>query len=359
MATYSTVRLNVPTIQLLVGRSNVDLGGKIVEKLKKKISSTFECGESFGNACSVKTFANTEVCVEFTESFRDCDVFIIQTGCAFDERSINDHVMEMMMMIDGCVRSDAKKITVISPCFPYARSDKRDHRGPVSSKMVVNFMAKAGANRIVAIDLHSGQIQPFADIPFDNLYAIKDISKYLIDNTFVELKGKDNCILVSPDAGGIKRIRAYSKLLKMNHVTLEKQRNYTALNTVDKSILVGDPSLIVGKIAIMIDDMIDTAGTMIKGAEELMSFGAKGVILIATHGILSHPAIERINSSSYVLKVIVTNSIQQTEHQTTCPKLEVVDLSDLFVDVITRLQDRSSISELFEHSYMEKEIYNF
>ena len=330
---------------IIVGRSNYDLGNKIVKLLNEN---------GFGQNLSViiNNFANTEINVELKESVRGQDVCIIETGSKFGENSINDSLIETLILIDACKRSSAKSITIIMPCFPYARSDKKDHRGGINSKLVCDILTTAGATRIVAVDLHSSQIQGFANIPFDNLYAIKDISQYLINNIF-KVYGKQNCILVSPDAGGIKRIKAYSELLDMNNVILNKFRDYSTNNKIDKSMLIGEPHMIENKIAIMIDDMIDTAGTMIKGAEELLKYGAKSVILIATHGILSNPAIEKINNTDYISHVIVTNSIDQTENVKLTPKINVVDISHLIATIIQYISTGGSISSMFDMNYMK------
>lgn len=327
------------TVLLLSGRSNTALAGSVSDVLKKSLFDV-----------DLSQFANTEIDVRLGHSVRGQNIFIIQTGSAFDGRSINDHLIELCMMIDACKRSSAKSVTVIVPCYPYSRSDKKDHRGPIGAKLVANLLIASGATRIIATDLHSGQIQAFADIAFDNLYCVKPLLSTLKKTIFSEVpldSLNDHFVLVSPDAGGLKRIVNYSKILKMNYVTLHKQRNYVAHNTVDSSILIGDPSLIAGKTAIMIDDMIDTCGTMIKGTQELISHGVKNVILMATHGILSDPAIERINACPDIIKVIVTNSIDQTKNIEMCPKLIVVDLGPFLADVIERLIIGASLSELF------------
>lgn len=343
-------------LKVITGRSNTDLSIKIIECLVRE-----KVIDGKANVI-INTFANTEINVKIEESVRGDDVYIINTGSSFQNRatigSINDVLWETFELIDGCRRSSATSITVILPCYPYARSDKKDHRGPISAKLVTDMLISAGATRIVSLDLHSGQIQAFSNKPFDNLYAIRDISKYLV-NTIFPKYGKSNYVLVSPDAGGIKRIKAYSELLHMNHVILNKQRDYTTNNKVDKSVLIGDPEWIKDKVAIVIDDMIDTAGTMIKGAEELMRYGAKEVILVATHGILSNPATEKINATPYISDVIVTNSIDQTTNYKEIDKLHVIDVSELITTVIKCLKDGSSISDLFEKSHIEQHMAEY
>jgi len=264
-------------------------------------------------------------------------------------------LIELILTISACYNSSASKISVILPCFPYARSDKKTHRGPIGAKVIIDMLTTAGADRIISMDLHSGQIQGMSSIPFDNLYGIAYISKYLNDHVFQKYQ-KENCILVSPDAGGIKRIKAYANLLSINYVILEKQRNYVINNVVESSILIGDSSLLNGKVCIMIDDMIDTCSTMIKGANELMKYNIRGTILVATHGIFSAQALERVDSCDSILSVIVTNTIDQTANRTKSTKLHVINISPLISQVITRLSNDKgeSLSELFEDDYIKK-----
>jgi len=340
----------MPRVQVIWSRNNSEMGHQIIQYLKQsKINIDDE------NICIINQFANTEINVKLEKSVRDNDVYIISSGCATESMSINDSLVELLMLISACSRSNASKITAVLPCFPYARADKKDHRGTIGAKVVINMLQVAGATRIICMDLHAGQIQGMSDIPLDNLYGIGDICGHLSHDIF-EKYGKQNCLLVSPDAGSIKRTKAYANLLKINYVILEKQRNYEINNTVEKSVLIGDASLIPNKYCIMIDDMIDTAGTMLKGAAELMSYNAKGVILVATHGILSYPAIDRINGAEFISDVVVTNTIPQTVHKSKCPKLSVVDVSYTLATVIERLSkaDGESISELFEEKYIKE-----
>lgn len=326
-------------VKLISGRSNVELA----KSTSKFLGIPLE-------ECIIEDFANTEINVKLTDTIRGSDIFVISSGCALDGRSINDHLIESLLLCDACRRSNAKSITFITTSFPYARADKKDHRGPISSKLVIDLIVASGANRIISVDLHSGQIQGFADIPFDNLYSINNMIYHFKNGIFKDKTNEElnkEYILVSPDAGGIKRIESYAKKLGIDFIILHKQRNYSQKNTVDKSILVGEHHLLKDKIAIVGDDMIDTCGTMVKGIEVLMEKGARGVILFATHGIFSGPALERIMKTDAILKVIVTNSLPQQENIKKCPKIECIDMGPFIGDVIKRLTTGLSVSELF------------
>ncbi len=271
----------------------------------------------------------------------------MQTGARFEERSINDHLIELYLLIDGCYRSQANSINVIAPCFPYARSDKKDDRGPISAKLVINQIFSAGARRLVSMDLHAGQEQGFTDQPFDNIYCINIIIPYL--KTLTD-GNSDKYILVSPDAGGVKRITKYAEKLHLDYVMLHKQRNYSLLNVVESSMLLGNPDILSkakGKIAIVIDDMMDTCGTMAAGVQTLIDNGITRVILVATHGIFSGDAIVKLNECEAILEVIVTNTICQQYNLEQCSKLHVIDTSPLLSEVIRRILCDDSISELF------------
>lgn len=332
---YST---DIRNAIVIASNSNIPLAEKISENLKVKLIT-----------CT-HTFANSEINIKFNESIRGYDVFIVGTGSSFDNRSINDHIMELLLMIDACRRSNANTITLIVACYPYARADKKDHRGPISSKLMADLFVNAGVSRIISVDLHSAQIQGFINEPFDNIFAINVIIDHLKKTLFTNMTNdeiNEKYILASPDHGGIKRVEAYCKKLQMDHVTLHKQRDYTKMNVVMNSSLIGDKSKLVGKTVIMIDDMIDTAGTMIAGAKELVTNGAKNVILLATHGVLSGEALNKINSNEHVTKVYITDSINQENNTKLCSKLETITLSNLLSDVIVRLMTHQSVSELF------------
>ena len=327
-------------IKLIAGRSNMQLAKLISTKL----------GIPLLNRC-LDDFANRELKVELSESVRNADIFILQTGCSHSNHSINDYLIELVAMADACRRSSSRSITALIPCYPYSRSDKKDHpRVPIMGAVVATMLKTAGISRIVSMDLHSGQIQGFCDEGFDNLFAINlhinNLNeKYFKGMTVNEIN--DNFVLVSPDNGGIKRIEAYAQKLRMNYVTMHKQRDYTKKNTVLRSVLIGDPKLLIDRTAIIIDDMVDTMGTMIATIEELKSMGLENVIIIATHGIFSPPALDRIIKSDVIKKVIVTNTIPQELNCKATDKIEVVDISDLYAKIVKRLVKGGSISKLF------------
>lgn len=320
------------------------VGGRSCEMLTDSICTTLGIQKT---KVRLSNFSNTETNVRLDESVRGKDIFIVQTGAPFQGRSVNDHVMELFLLQDACHRSSAKSITVITPFFPYCRSDKKDSRGPISSKMIMDIICQT-ANRIVCTDLHASQIQAFASIPCDNLYCIKIFCEYIKSNIFESGKNPNQkYVLISPDTGGEKRIRSYSTILELTCCTMTKQRDYSVENSVLESHLSGNPQFVLNKTAIIVDDMIDTAGTMIQGIIELKKYGVKNIIIIASHGVLSGPAIDRINECEDILNVIVTNSIPQEENVRRCPKLIVLDLGPYLANVITRLINGISVSALF------------
>lgn len=332
--------MSLPYPYIIGLRSNPEL----VEKILKFLGNN-----SIDNSMNVpiisETFANGEIRTQITQNIRNQDVFIIQTGANDEKMSINDYLMELLSTINACKMSSASKITVIIPSFMYARSDKKDvPRTPINSALICQLLEVSGATRIVSLDLHAGQIQGSARIPFDNLYAIGLLSEYLKNNVQVN---EETHVLVSPDNGGVKRIESYAKLMKMPYVIMHKQRDYTQKNVVMKSSLIGDPKHVNNKIAVIIDDMVDTCGTMVAAANELKEHGATSVIIVATHGIFSGPAFDRINSCEMIQKVVVTNSLPQEKNKEKCSKLEIVDISSLIGKVISCLMTGESISALF------------
>jgi ribose-phosphate pyrophosphokinase len=330
-------------VKLISGTSNLELAHKISCKLKLPLTE-----------CKFDRFDNSEHKIIIEENIRGYDIYIIQTGCKSLNSSVNDFFMELCLLIDTCNRSNSKSINVIIPCYPYARSDKKDDgRVPIGSKVITKILDGLGVNRIISMDLHSGQIQGFFDGPFDNLYDIKLQIKHLNDTYFRDLTNEeinDRYILISPDVGGIKRVQDYANRLKMNFASMHKQRDYTKKSTVINSMIVGDSSihdLIKGKTAIIIDDIVDSMGTMESTAIELYNKGVKDIIIIATHGVFSKPAFERINRCDIIKTVIVTNSIPQQKNIVKSNKLRIVDISGLFSNVIKILSNGGSISQLF------------
>lgn len=359
--------------------------------------------------CKTQQFSNSEFNIQIDENLRNDDIVIIGTGSFTKKRSVSDHVWEILLMIDACKRASCKKVTVVLPCFPYARQDKKDApRVPISAAVVTKQLTTAGLDHLISLDLHAAQIQGFIDKPFDNLYAIKYLTKHLVENIFQvdistknindhlknmskdELKPRINLIkemfhkegkiyndsdiqselhnqlyrelrnnkikeldidkkyiLVSPDNGGAKRIDAYAADLLLERCVMNKKRDYTKSSTVLKSELHGVDDC-KNRTAIVIDDMMDTMGTMSKACEVLLEKGFKDVIIMATHGIFSGPAMTRINECDAISKVIVTNSVPQKNNKRKCSKLEVVDISPLMADVIKIVHNGGSISKLFK-----------
>lgn len=326
-------------MKLISGNSHPHLATSISDKLNAKVVS-----------CDISRFSNTEIRVRINESIRNEDIFIIQTG-GFDEgNSVNDYIMETLEIIDACRRSNVKSITLILPCYPYARQDKKDEpRVPISAKLMANMYRVAGVDRLVSVDLHASQIQGFVDYAFDNLYTDKLMCDYIRENIFngdsIE-EIQDKYILVSPDNGGAKRIMSYSQRLILNNVIMHKQRDYSQTSKVMNTILVGKHNL-QGKTAIIVDDMCDTMGTMVKATDTLVKHGVDSVIIVAVHGIFSGPALERINECEKISQVIVTDTLSQEDNMKKCGKIEAVGISTLLSGVIKNIMDGGSISQLF------------
>ena len=306
-------------------------------------------------------FANTETNIILKESVRGRDVYIITSGAA----PVNDNLMALFLLVDACKRSSAHSVNVVMPAYPYARSDKRDHRGPIGSAMTATLLERLGVDRLISCDIHSGQIQGFFPKAFDNLYCkniliekVRTIAENILDQASSK-NLSDRFLLCSPDAGGLKRIKAWAASLGINYCSMDKQRDYTQMNVVLKSRFIGDPTEVRDKYILIVDDIADTLGTMMASIDELKELGAIGVYIIITHGYFSGPALARINDNDFIQGVICTDSLPQQENQTACPKLSVVSLAPLLSEVIWRIQSafddiacgseaRTSISQLFE-----------
>lgn len=331
-------------IKIISGRSNGALADDIAQYLGIPLTNV-----------TLDDYSNTELRVEINESVRGCHVCIIQTGGENENHSINDYIMELCALAYACKSSEALTVTAFIPCFPYARADKKDvPRACITGSLMTQLLITSGVDRIVSMDLHSGQVQGFTGkpMPFDNIYCKKLLINKLREVCFTEYKDDINIInekfvLISPDYGGYKRVRQYAKELGMKMDTMHKQRDYTKNSKVLETLLMGGEKNVRGKTAIIIDDMADTMGTMISAIKQLESFGCYEVIIVVTHGILSGPAIQRINDCANIKKVIVTNTIYQGDNVLKCKKLEVVDTSKLLAEVIRRLSNGTSISDLF------------
>lgn len=308
---------------ILSGNANRPLAQKICDKL----------GKPLGRA-EIRRFSDGEIFVEIGENVRGRDVYVIQPTC----RPVNDTLMELLIMIDALKRASAKEITAVVPYYGYARQDRKTApRTPISSKLVADLIVGAGATRVVSMDLHAGQIQAFFDIPFDNLFA----SPVIMDFLKKELSGQGDIVLVSPDAGGVERARAFAKRLDASVAMIDKRR--TAPNVAKAMNIVGDVS---GKVAVILDDMIDTAGTLTEAANAVKEHGATKVYAAATHGVLSGPAVERITNSC-IEKVIVTDTIPLSEQALASKKIVQLTVSDLLAEAIYRIHNYDSVSSLF------------
>lgn len=310
-------------LQLLSGRAHPELAEEIAERL----------GVTLGKA-RLANFANGEVSCHLDESVRGSDVFIIQSHSG----NINQSIMEQLLMIDAAKRASAQSITAVCPFLAYARQDRKaSGRESVAARLIVDMLATAGADRIISVDLHSGQIQGFFDGPFDHLIAMPILKRYIQKNLPKDL------VIVSPDAGRVKMSERYSTALGCSMAIIHKHRSTTKANTVEARYLIGD---VKGKICVMIDDMIDTAGTICAAAEMLSKNGAKEIYGIATHGVLSKPALERIEESAFT-KVIVTNTLPVDCGKKEC-KVEVLSVAPLIADAIGAVFAGLSVSAIFD-----------
>jgi ribose-phosphate pyrophosphokinase len=286
---------------------------------------------SLGKA-EVKQFSDGESSVEICESVRGMQVFVIQSTCP----PVNDNLMELLVMIDALKRASSAEITAVIPYYGYSRQDRKVFpRAPISAKLVADLLEAAGANRVISMELHAGQIQGFFNIPVDHLYASPVMVKYL------RKKFNTDMVIVSPDAGGVERARAYAQRLKVGLAIIDKRRE--AANIAQVMHIVGD---VRGKNAVILDDMVDTAGTLVRAATALMENGAKAVYGACTHPVLSGPAVERIMDSP-ILELVVTNTIPLKEEAKMSGKLSVISVSRLFSETIKRIYKRGSVSELF------------
>lgn len=308
-------------LKLFSGSANVDLAREVARYLGLDLGPMVR-----------KRFADGEVYIQIQESIRGCDVYLIQPTCY----PVNDHLMELLIMIDACRRASARQITAVIPYYGYARADRKTAgRESITAKLVANLMTKAGASRVLAIDLHSAQIQGYFDIPCDHVYG----TPVLID--YISSKKLEDLVVVSPDVGGVARARAFAK--KLNDAPLaiiDKRRQ--AHNVAEVMNVVGD---VRGKTAVLVDDMIDTAGTICEGARLLKQEGARQVYACATHAVFSPPAVERLSAGLFE-EVIVTNTIPMTATRQ-FPQLTVLSMANLLGEAIWRIHEESSVSSMF------------
>jgi ribose-phosphate pyrophosphokinase len=303
------------------GNSNPELANAICGYLKRDLGGA-----------KVKRFSDGEIQIEIDENVRSKDVFVIQSTSS----PVNDNLVELLLMIDALKRSSAKRITAVIPYFGYARQDKKvAPRVPISAKLVADLLTTAGANRIITMDLHAGQIQGFFDIPVDNLFAAPIIIDYM------KHKFTHDTIIVSPDAGGVERARAFAKRLDCGLAIIDKRRD--APNKAKAMAVIGNVS---GKRTIILDDMADTAGTLTEAANALAENGASEVHACCTHAVLSGPAIDRVNHSP-LKSLVVTDTIPLSDNGRSCKKIKILSIASLIGEAIIRSHTGDSVTSLF------------
>lgn len=297
-------------------------------------------GVPMGQA-TVGRFSDGEVNIDIMESVRGCDVFVIQSTSA----PANDHLMELLVMVDALKRASSENITAVIPYYGYARQDRKaSPRAPISARLIADLLLTAGVNRVLSMEFHAGQIQGFFNAPVDHLYAMPVMRSYLADH-FRELGVEDpqqQLVVVSPDAGGVEKARAYARRLGASLAIIDKRRERANQSKVMN--LVGE---VEGRHALLVDDMIDTAGTLCHAAEAVKAHGALSVRAAATHAVLSGPAKERL-MNSVIEEVVVSNTIPHDTIADDCPKVTVLSVARLFAEAISRVNSSRSISNLFE-----------
>ncbi|MCY7362505.1 MAG: ribose-phosphate pyrophosphokinase [Ignavibacteria bacterium] len=305
-------------LKIFAGRFSNYLGKKISEKLDMKLGK-----------CSIKTFSDGELWVKYNENIRGCDVFIVQSTIP-----PADNLMELLIMIDAAKRASARRVNAVIPYFGYARQDRKDQpRVSITAKLVANLITKAGADRVITMDLHASQLQGFFDIPVDHLYGSAVFMK-----KFLKMK-LPNLAVASPDVGGIKMARAYAKRLHADLIVIDKRRPKP--NVAEVMSIIGE---VKGKNVLIIDDLIDTGGTFVNAVNALKKQGAKDIYGACTHAVFSGESLERINKSP-LTKLFVSNTLPLPNIS---PKIEVVSISDIFAESIWRTNNNKSISSLFD-----------
>jgi len=313
-----------PEFKLFAGNSNRKLADAIALSLGRAMSESV-----------VSRFSDGEIQVEIGENVRGLDTYIIQSTC----QDANTNLMELLIMIDALKRASAGTINAVIPYYGYARQDRKvASRSPITAKLVADLLVAAGASRVVSMDMHAGQIQGFFNIPFDHLYA----APVLLDHMKRRFAGKtDEVVLVSPDAGGVERARAYSKRLGASLGIVDKRR--LKANVAEVLNVIGDVN---GKVAVLLDDMIDTAGTLTQAANALVDKGAAKVYAYATHAVLSGPAVDRLTKSP-IEEIVVTDSIPLSPAAAACPKIKALSCANLFAEAVRRIHNGDSLSSLF------------
>lgn len=311
-------------LKIIAGNSNPDFAAKVASHAGLELCKS-----------KINRFSDGEIQVELHESIRGADVFVIQSACP----PVNENYMELFILLDALKRASAKSITAVIPYFGYARQDRKvKPRVPISAKCVSDLISAAGAGRVVSVDLHSAQIQGFFNIPFDHLFSFPTLSKVWKD----EMGAGDSFVVVSPDAGGVERARIFAKKIQCPIAIIDKRRS--GPNEAKAYNLIGS---VEGKTAIVVDDMIDTAGTLTEGIKSLIDNGAEKVFAVATHPILSGPAIERIEDSP-IEQLWVTDTIPLNEKAKKCSKIKVISVASVVSEAIQRIYGNDSVSILFD-----------
>lgn len=311
---------------LVAGRANHGLAEEVAEALGTQLDPV-----------TIAEFANGELHCRFGESIRGADVFIFQSHCSTGELSVNDAIMEQLIMVDAAKRASAKRITVVAPFYGYGRQDRKaEGREPITAKLVADMFEVAGAKRIISVDLHSGQIQGFFEGPVDHLTAMPVLVEWMQQNL-----GEDP-VVVSPDAGRVKVAERYANQLGADLAIVHKRRVRGAKNTVEAKDVVGE---VEGRPCVLIDDMIDTAGTIVAAAEQLIDRGASSVCCAATHGVFSGPAIDRLKNSR-IERVVITNTLPLPPEKR-IDKIEVLSAAGIIADAIDAVFEDTSVSQIF------------
>ena len=329
MSKASMEKVTTKRLSLFTGRTHPQLAQEVADHL----------GVELGDA-NIVEFANGEIRPRFADSIRGGDVFVMQTHHGFNGQSINDSIMEQLIMIDAAHRASAKRITAVCPFYGYARQDRKaEGREPITARLVADMFKAAGATRMVSIDLHSGQIQGFFDGPVDHLTAMPVLEEYVREHA------TNDIVIVSPDAGRVKVAERFAQHLADRNADvafINKRRPKGTANVAVAKEVIGD---VEGRLCIITDDMIDTGGTMVSAAELLLERGAKEVWAMATHGVLSGPAIERLSNSPFT-RIVLTNTLPLSDAQK-IDRIEVLSVAKIIADALSAVFDETSVSELF------------
>ena len=310
-------------LRLFTGRSNPQLAQGICSYLDLDIG----CIE-------VSDFSDGEIFVQIRENIRGQDVFLVQPTC----QPVNQHLMELLIMADACKRASAARITAVIPYFGYGRQDRKDRpRVPISAKLVADLITTAGIDRVLAVDLHAGQLQGYFNVPVDNLFATPVLVEYFQTRVYEDL------VIISPDAGGVERARAFAKRLDVSLGIIDKRRESETKNVAQVMHIIGD---VVGRDVLIVDDIVDTAGTLVEATEALIAEGARRVFAGATHAVLSGPAMQRLKASK-LQELVVTNSIPLNGKDEDYGRLRVLSIAPLLGEAIRRIHCDESVSSLF------------